>query len=159
MSLKFLLKIYMEEKGKATRDELRAYGKNINYDLATVDRKVRALTEKGIIEPIKGSKNFNCAYQFIGQNSSVKPRGYNIPRKPIKTHHAPKIALRSEDNKAFKEAKLDIEANPDKFPVSMSGLIRNIEYNFDQKKRQSFLKTFWHNYNLFKEKDKQETLL
>ena len=69
MSCELLLKSYIEEKGAATRNELRDYGSLCNFDIATTDRKIRDLTNKGFIVPIKGTKGFNAKFRYISPNT------------------------------------------------------------------------------------------
>ena len=42
--------IYFAES--ATRDFLREYGQERNYDIATTDRELRELTEEGKVKPV-----------------------------------------------------------------------------------------------------------
>jgi len=59
-----LLYNYLSEYKQATRDELRILGHTNKFDISTVDRKLRKLTEYGYITPEVGSKGFNRIYKL-----------------------------------------------------------------------------------------------
>ena len=80
MNLKELLHNKIKE-GRITRDELRNFGRDIEtrrnmlgYDLATVDRKLRELTEEGIIKP-EMRNGYIIAYNLSGSTlqAQIKP--------------------------------------------------------------------------------------
>ncbi len=62
MSLKNLLKNYLKEKGKATRDELYAFGLEKGYNFENTGRQLRALREEGKISQIFNSKGYIVGY-------------------------------------------------------------------------------------------------
>ena len=67
MSLKELLKNKIFAEGQASRDSLRVYGRQNNFDIDTVGRKLRELTEEKIIQPIfKG--NYIIGYNRINSD-------------------------------------------------------------------------------------------
>lgn len=65
MSLRIILKDYLELNKRVSRDKLREIGFDNKYDSATTDRALRKLTEQGHIKPSKGSKRFNSEYVWI----------------------------------------------------------------------------------------------
>ena len=86
MSLKILLKNKIEADERITRDDLRLYTDNLNFDMATGDRKLRELTEEKIIQPIF-KKNYIVAYR-IAENGQKQPpasvSGQNTNNMPDK---------------------------------------------------------------------------
>ncbi|MCK4782078.1 hypothetical protein KAS79_04130 [Candidatus Parcubacteria bacterium] len=71
MTLKEILKNKIEASSQITRDALRNYARNIKtqkqpfgWDIATTDRKLRNLTEDGVIKPII-KKGYIVAYKHI----------------------------------------------------------------------------------------------
>lgn len=59
-----LLYNYLSEYKKATRDELRIFAYQNNFDLSTANRKLRLLTQGGYIKPEVGTKGFNKIYKI-----------------------------------------------------------------------------------------------
>ena len=64
MSLKILLQQKISAEGQVSRDALRIFGRQNNFDVDTVGIKLHQLTEESIIKPIF-KDNYIIAYQAV----------------------------------------------------------------------------------------------
>lgn len=64
MSLKQSLYNRIKQEGYVSRDDLRRYARELNYDSSSCDRKCRELTHNDSIKPKTNTKGFIVGYYY-----------------------------------------------------------------------------------------------